>query len=122
MKYNIIAVDLDGILCEDNYSYTPVPIYRAFKVILEFKRRGGKVILWTCRAGEDLREAVDFCKENFLKFDAINENDPEHLKEWFKNHPDSSISPKIYADMYIDDKGNTGINWDNIEKMLNNIR
>ena len=67
-------------------------------LILAKKELQAKVILWTCRRDDLLTEAVTFCKEYGLKFDAINENLPEVI-EWM--HGDSR---KIYADWYIDDR------------------
>jgi hydroxymethylpyrimidine pyrophosphatase-like HAD family hydrolase len=119
MNYKIVAVDFDNTLCEENYPFIGTPNYKALRIMLQFKHNGGKIILWTCRSGQALKEAVDFCSDNFLELDAINENEPGHLKEWLTNHPESEIGPKPYADMYIDDKGNTGIDWDAIDNIIN---
>lgn len=62
------------------------------------KADGGKVILWTCREGKMLEEAVLWCLNRGLRFDAVNDNLPE-LKEAFGNN-----TRKIYADEYWDDR------------------
>ncbi len=36
--------------------------------------------LWTCRAGEALSKAVEWCREHDLEFDAVNDNLPENAK------------------------------------------
>ena len=57
-------------------------------------QKSHKLILYTMRSGETLDEAVAWCAERGLKFWAVNEN-PEQ-KKW-------TDSPKIYANIYIDD-------------------
>jgi len=118
MKYKIVAVDFDGTLCEETFPEIGTPNYVALYTMIKFRKNGGKVILWTCRTDQYLLDAINFCYEHGLQFDAVNRNDPDHLKEWLKAHPDSSTSPKPYADMYIDDKGNTELNWTKIRKEL----
>ena len=56
------------------------------------------MILWTCRAGEALEKAVDWCKEQCLEFDAVNDNLPEVIELYGNN------SRKVSCDYYIDDK------------------
>ena len=64
----------------------------------EWKRNGNKLILWTCRAGEALSKAVEWCREQNLEFDAINDNLPEIIEFYGHN------SRKISCDYYIDDR------------------
>lgn len=59
---------------------------------------GAKVILWTCREGELLTRAVEFCRCFGLEFDAVNDN-TEELKRAYGTDP-----RKIGADYYIDDR------------------
>ena len=67
-------------------------------ILIHKRTSGHKVILWTCRVGEDLEKAVNWCKEHGLEFDAINDNLPE-IKKAF-----STDSRKIFANLYIDDR------------------
>lgn len=101
----IIAVDFDGILCEENYP----EIGKANTVLIEsLKYRqavGDRLILWTCRAGEALINAVKWCEQQGLQFDAVNDNVPETIEKWGSN------SRKITADIYIDDRA---IEWNKI--------
>ena len=85
----IIAVDFDGTLCHGNWSDIGEP---------KLQRKGYKIILWTCREGEPLHQAIEWCKEFNLVFDAINDNLPE-IKELYGNN-----SRKISCDIYIDDR------------------
>ena len=96
--YSIVAVDFDGTLCEDKWP----EIGDARESLIWHLRcrqaRGDKIILWTCRTGDRLREAVEWCYLYGLIFDAINENLPEVIEYC------GGDSRKIYADEYIDDK------------------
>ena len=64
----------------------------------EWKRNGNKLILWTCRAGEALSKAVEWCREQNFEFDAVNDNLPEIIEFYGHN------SRKISSDYYIDDR------------------
>ena len=98
INYNIIAVDFDGTLCDECFPRIGAPNLPLIYALLEQKRLGGKLILWTCRCGERLSEAVDWCASLGLTFDAVNENLPEIIDLY------GSDSRKITADLYIDDK------------------
>lgn len=94
----IIAVDFDGTLCRDAYPHIGEP---NTGLINELKRRredGDRLILWTCRAGDMLGEAVMWCALHGLFFDAVNDNVPETIEKWGSN------SRKVTADIYIDDR------------------
>lgn len=97
-KYTIYAVDFDGTLCESVYPGIGAPNLVLIEHLKKRRSQGNKVILWSCREGERLLEAVDWCWEHGLKFDAVNENLPEMI-EWHGND-----CRKIFADVYIDDK------------------
>ena len=56
------------------------------------------MILWTCREGKELEDAVAACKAVGLEFDAVNDNVPE-LKEAFGTNP-----RKVGATEYWDDR------------------
>lgn len=94
----VIAVDFDGCLCDSKWPGTGKPNLQAIKKLLRRKSAGDRIILWTCRSGEQLEAAVQWCAKYGLIFDAINENTPENVK-YFGNN-----SRKIYAHEYWDDK------------------
>lgn len=98
-RSKIIAIDFDGTLVQDRYPEIGKINASVFEAILEEKKNGCQIVLWTCRSGEDLNKAVAFCKENGLIFDGINENLPNVIS-WM-NHD----SRKIFADEYWDDRG-----------------
>lgn len=94
----IVAVDFDGTLCENAYPEIGEPKQDIIQVIKNYREKGCKVILWTCRNREHLIHAVDWCIEQGLEFDAINKNIPE-VQEMF-----GGDTRKVFADVYIDDK------------------
>lgn len=96
-KYHIIAVDFDGTLCENKYPNIGAMNTYLIDLLKKRQKVGDKIILWTCRVGKKLQEAIDKCKEHGLIFDAVNENIPEIIKSF------GSDTRKIFADEYIDD-------------------
>lgn len=94
----IIAVDFDGTLVLDRFPNIGEPFYSRIECVKSLQKKGHKIILWTCRAGKVLEEAVQWCAEHGLVFDAVNENLPEVQKEW------GGDTRKVYCDYYIDDK------------------
>lgn len=94
----IIAVDFDGTLVVDEYPNIGPKNSKIFDLVHNFQLRGYKVILWTCRDGHYLDQAVDFCAMEGLEFDAVNENIPEVQRMFNRD------TRKVYADIYLDDK------------------
>lgn len=98
----IYAVDFDGTLCRgERYPTIGHPNYYLIEFLKEKRLQGEQVILWTCREGTFLEEAVNWCKKYGLEFDYINENTDE-MKKRYKND-----SRKIFAHFYIDDRNMT---------------
>lgn len=94
----IIAVDFDGTLAVTQFPTIIEPKWNEIAICKALKKQGCILILWTCRCGEDLTAAVEWCKEHGLEFDYINENVPENVEKW------GNDSRKIFAHEYIDDK------------------
>ncbi len=94
----VVAVDFDGCLVTDRYPNTGESNDELFRVLIKFRKSGGKVILWTCRSGKPLESAVRYCEAMGLDFDAVNENLPERIAAF------GSDPRKVGADYYIDDK------------------
>lgn len=97
MDYKIIAVDFDGTLCENAWPDIGKPNYEMLAYIKNQQRQGAKIILWTCREGLKLDEALMWCSGHGLRFDAVNRNVPEIIEAF------GGDCRKIYADVYIDD-------------------
>ncbi|MCI8992276.1 MAG: hypothetical protein HFG80_06045 [Eubacterium sp.] len=98
MNFEIIAVDFDGTLCENKWPEIGEPNKELITYLKKRQETGDKLILWTCRVGEILDNAVIWSAEQGLIFDAVNENLPEVLERM------GGDTRKIFADEYIDDK------------------
>ena len=101
MIMKILAVDFDGTLCENCYPAIGNPKIEIIERLKECQKSGNKLILWTCRSDNYLKDAVDWCKEHGLVFDAVNSNPNCEIAKW-NNDP-----RKVGADYYLDDKSIT---------------
>lgn len=107
-----LAVDFDGTIVENRFPEIGKPLLFAFESLKKLQEEGHRLILWTYRSGQKLDEAVEFCEKNGLKFYAINKSYPE---EEF----DNTISRKILADIFIDDRNLGGMKgWGEIYQSL----
>lgn len=100
----IIAVDFDGTLCKECYPNMGEANRELIDELVVRKQKGDKLILWTCREGSSLKEALEWCKHQGIIFDAVNDN-LEEIKQKYQHN-----SRKITADLYIDDKAQ-GVFW-----------
>lgn len=99
MEKKVVAVDFDGTICENAYpsiGRPNRPLIEALKFIRE--KEIADVILYTCRTGVHLEEAIEFCIYYGLEFDAVNQNLPRIIDRF------GGDTRKIFADLYIDDK------------------
>ncbi|HUV00518.1 MAG TPA: hypothetical protein VMW32_06125 [Bacteroidales bacterium] len=107
-----IAVDFDGTIVEHEYPEIGKEKLFAFQTLKELEKMGARIILWTFRSGKELDDAVEYCMKNGLEFYAVNKNYPEEIF-------DETISRKIDADIYIDDKNIGGFpGWSEIWQVL----
>lgn len=97
----VIAIDFDGVLCRDAWPEIGEEIPFAVGQVKILQRKGNRIILWTCRSGKKLQEAVAWCRARGLIFDAVNENLPELIQKY------GTDPRKVGADIYIDDKNMT---------------
>ena len=93
-----IAIDFDGCLCEWAWPEIGKPNMEVINAARQEKQNGTALILWTCRVGEKLGEAVAWCKGWGLEFDAVNANLPERIAEY------QNDCRKVNADEYWDDR------------------
>lgn len=108
-----IAIDFDGTIVEHEYPEIGKEKLFAFQTMKELEKKGARLILWTFRIGNELDDAVEFCRKNGVEFYAVNKSYPEE-------NFDETISRKIDADIYIDDKNVGGFpGWSEIWQMLN---
>ena len=94
----IYAIDFDGTLCVDRYPEIGELREDMIRAVLYAQRAGDRFILWTCRVGERLEEAVNWSAAQGLIFDAVNDNLPDMIALYENN------CRKVFADGYIDDR------------------
>lgn len=89
----IVAVDFDGTCVTHEYPKVG-RFVGAESVLSDLVASGAKIILWTMRSGEQLEEAVHWFNIRRIPLYGVNENPDQ--KSW-------TASPKVYAQVYIDD-------------------
>lgn len=99
----IIAVDFDGTLCRGNYPNIDGPQPYAVDVMKKLKADGHYIIIWTCRNGDKLTNAINWMLEQGIPFDRINAHEPRNLAMY------GDDTRKVYAHCYIDDKNVGGL-------------
>lgn len=119
-----IAVDFDGTIVEHEYPKIGEEKLFAIETLKQIQKQGHQLILWTYRTGNELNDAVDFCKQKGLEFYAVNKNYPEEIF-------DDNTPRKLNVDLYIDDRNFGGfIEWsiiwesfcnESIESLENNF-
>ena len=109
---SVYAVDFDGTLAETRFPEIIGPNRKMIALVKTLQAAGHKVILWTSRDNADLENAVEWCRQQGIIFDAVNEPLPEQMAKWKNN------TRKIYADVYIDDKAMTVTE---AERIMDNI-
>lgn len=122
--HTLLAVDFDGTIVDHEFPYIGQLKPNAKQVINELYDEGFGIFIWTCRDSTfhpDLRkfpnatptifDVHDFLEKEGIKYDGIN-----------INHPQLGFQPvpKIYGDIYIDDKQLGGIpnDWRIIKELI----
>jgi len=93
----VIAVDFDGCLCANQWPRIGAANNNAIRALIRLREQGARVILWTCRTGARLEEAVAWCERRGLTFDAVNDNLPDRVAQY------GGDTRKVSADEYWDD-------------------
>lgn len=95
MKFEniVIAVDFDGTCVTHEYPKIGQDVGAVY-VLKRLIAEGAKIILWTMRHGQGLKDAVKWFKDRNILLYGVNQN-PTQI-EW-------TDSPKAYAHLYIDD-------------------
>lgn len=95
----IWAIDFDGTLSlGGRFPGVGKPNMKLIELLKMAKLQGVKLILWTSREGDALQDALTWCKDMGLEFDAVNNNLPEVIELWGYN------SRKVHANIFIDDR------------------
>lgn len=98
MLQRAIAIDFDGCLCDEAYPEIGAPHWDIIAKAKQEHENGTGLILWTCREGKYLQDALDACESWGLHFDAVNES----LPSWIEHF--GVRSRKVGANEYWDDK------------------
>lgn len=108
----VLAIDFDGTIVENKYPEIGRPRTFAFETLKKLQESGYLLVLWTCRSGAELDDAVAFCKKNGVEFYAVNSSYPGEAI-------DEKTARKIDVDMYIDDRNFGGLpSWGEIYQKL----
>ena len=108
-----IAVDFDGTIVEHRYPEIGRERPFAIETLKMLIKDGHQLILWTCREGRLLEEAVEWCRERGLEFYATNKDFPEETKD------DVHYSRKLKVELFIDDRNLGGLpDWGIIYKII----
>lgn len=94
----IIAVDFDGTLHNGEYPGIGTPATDAVTVMQKLRNDGHYIIIWTCREGNLLTEAINWLLSNNIPFNRVNDHEPENKAKYGGN------TRKVYAHLYVDDK------------------
>lgn len=89
----IIAIDFDGTVVTHNYPQVGTDI-GAVPVLKELVTAGHKLVLNTMRSQESLSQAITWFYKHSIPLYGINQNPTQ--RSW-------TTSPKVYAELYIDD-------------------
>lgn len=96
----VVAVDFDGTVVTHEYPNIGKPLPYCIETLHKISAAGGKIILYTMRSGEELAQAVVYLIENDVILWGVNKNPDQHT--W-------TDSPKVYAQIYIDDAADLGL-------------
>ncbi|HOU67617.1 MAG TPA: HAD hydrolase family protein [Paludibacteraceae bacterium] len=109
----IIAIDFDGTICRSTFPRIEGAEIYAKEVINRLHEKGHYIIIWTCRTGQNLLDAVNWLLEEGILFDRVNDHNPENVAKY------GDGGRKVYAHCYIDDKNLGGFpGWEAAEKMI----
>lgn len=119
VKRKTLFIDFDGTIVEFAFPRIGTPMPGAFETMKDLKKAGYKLVLWTCREDEGpgrmfLTEAAEFCRQNGVEMDGLNETMPED-----EFRPDGVLKRKPHCQCVIDDRNLGGFpGWDFVRKEL----
>lgn len=109
----IVAVDFDGTIARSDYPVILGEMPYAKEVLKELKANGHYIIIWTCRTGRALIDAVNWMLEHEISFDRINDGQPENVALY------GGEGRKVYAHCYVDDKNVGGFpGWLEVKRLI----
>lgn len=109
----IIAIDFDGTIVRDMYPGIGIMQPYAKQVINRIHAEGHYIIIWSCRTGNMLLDAVNYLLASGICFDRVNDHEPDNASRY------DGVGKKIHADIYIDDKNLGGFpGWKEVERLM----
>jgi hypothetical protein len=116
MAYKTFAIDWDGTIIPDRqYPKIGEPKPNAIHVMQRIVDEGGRIVIWTCRGGMEQQEGIKnkLNEHGFSDF-IVNEHFQDTIDAF------DFASPKVFADIYIDDRSlfTRKIDWFEIENIL----
>ena len=109
-----IAVEFDGTIVENRFPEIGEERPFAVDTLKMLIQDRHLLILWSCREGQLLEDAVNWCRERGVEFYAVNRDYPEESTE---NNP--HFSRKLKVDLFIDDRNLGGLpDWGTIYRMI----
>ena len=110
----VIAVDFDGTIVENRYPEIGAERPFATETLKMLIQDHHRVVLWSCREGKLLEDALEWCRERGVEFYAANRDYPEETTD---NNP--HFTRKLKADLFIDDRNVGGLpDWGTIYRMV----
>lgn len=111
-----LAVDFDGTIVHNAYPEIGAPKYDVICALKQLQASGATLVLWTCRDGEELEKAINYCEKiHGLHFDYVNTDTDEALDKY------TGRGRKVGADFYIDDKAISPDQFVSMSNMLKDI-
>lgn len=113
-RATVIAVDFDGVINMEEYpKVQEEPNWDAYNTLLDASSHGCEIILYTCREGQALLDAINYCLRWNYPISRVNDNTPSNIKKYGGN------SRKVFADIYIDERQVGGLpDWSKIQDYL----
>lgn len=113
-----IAIDFDGTVVTHEYPRIGTERPFATETLRRLIADRHRLILWSCREGKLLQDAIDWCRERGVEFWAVNNDYPEERPE-----ANQDFSRKLKVDMFIDDRNVGGLpDWGTIYQMVSHHR
>lgn len=115
-----IAVDFDGTIVEHRYPEIGKERPFATSTLRQLMEDGHRLILWSCREGDLLQQAIDWCAERGVRFYSVNadlNDDTGDSIATIKDNP--HYSRKLKVDLFIDDRNVGGLpDWGTIYQLI----
>lgn len=102
IESKVFTVDFDNTCAMEEFPNVGPDVPMAEWALKLIQNDGHKIILWTCRKGKELEDAVKWFEDRNIRLDGINDWDEDH-----KNGPlakNFGLPRKVIGDYNIDDR------------------